>query len=46
VLAAALARRGEVCGTLLLWREGAQSACAPVDQAYVQALAQRLALGL
>jgi hypothetical protein len=46
VLAAALACRGEVRGTLLLWREGSQSAYAPSDQAYVQALAQRLALGL
>ncbi|MBV9134744.1 MAG: hypothetical protein JO318_18705 [Chloroflexi bacterium] len=46
VLAAALAKRGQVRATLLLWREGAQSAYAPADQAYVQALAQRLAQGL
>jgi hypothetical protein len=46
VLATALPRRGQVLGTLLLWRESGQSPYAPADQAYVQALAGRLALGL
>jgi GAF domain-containing protein len=46
VLAAALVQHGHVRGTLLLWREGAQAAFNEADQAYVAALAARLALAL
>jgi GAF domain-containing protein len=47
VLAAALVRHGRVVGTLLLWREGETAAAfTAADQAYVVAMAARLALGL
>lgn len=47
VLAAALSRHGRVVGTLLLWREGASARCfTAADQAFVTAMAGRLALGL
>jgi hypothetical protein len=46
VLAAPLARGGQVLGTLLLWRECEQATYAEADQAYVSALAGRLALDL
>lgn len=46
VLAAALARQDRVLGTLLLWREGSQAAYSAAEEAYVKALARRLALAL
>ena len=47
VLAAALTKHGRVVGTLLLWREGETAAAySAADQAYVTAMATRLALAL
>ena len=47
VLAAALTKHGRVIGTLLLWREGETAAAfSTADQAYVAAMAARLALAL
>jgi GAF domain-containing protein len=46
VLAAALTDRNRAFGALLLWREGDQPAFDESDEAYVVALATRLALGL
>lgn len=46
VLAAALAREHQVLGTLLLWREGSQAAYTVSEEAYVRALARRLAVAL
>src|SRR5262249_10013196 len=46
VLAAALARRGQVLGTLLLWREQEQAPYVAAEQAFVSALAGRLAQGI
>ena len=46
VLAAGLKRRGHVFGTLLLLREGDRGAFGEADQAYVTALADRLAVAL
>jgi GAF domain-containing protein len=46
VLAAGLKRRGHVFGTLLLLREGDRGAFGESDQAYVTALAERLAVAL
>jgi hypothetical protein len=46
VVAAALAQRGQVLGTVLLWRESGQSAYSREDQAYVQAVAARVSMGL
>ena len=47
VLASALCRHGQVVGTLLLWREGETAEpFTAADQAYVAAMAARLALGI
>jgi hypothetical protein len=46
VVAAALAQQGQVLGTVLLWRESGQSAYSREDQAYVQAVARRVSMGL
>jgi len=46
VLAAALVRRGQVRGTLLLWREQDQAEYVAADQAFVSELAGRLAQGI
>jgi hypothetical protein len=46
VVAAVLARQGQVLGTVLLWRESGQLAYSREDQAYVHAVAQRVSMGL
>jgi hypothetical protein len=46
VVAAALAQQGQVLGTVLLWRESGQAAYSREDQAYVQAVASRVSMGL
>jgi hypothetical protein len=46
VVAAALVQQSQVLGTVLLWRESGQAAYSREDQAYVQAVARRVAMGL